>query len=134
MAKKTNVEANYSVAIEEASMELSARAKIILKDTSDAHKLDAIVGEGDTDSIVIKPVDYAILKVHNEKADDPDYRQYLVIDKDGNKYVTGSNSFWNSFINIYSEMKEAGEDFEVKIYKLPSKNYNGKSFLTCSLV
>lgn len=134
MAKKTNVEANYSVSIDEASMELNARAKIILKDTSDAHKLDAIVGEGDDEAIVIAPVDYAILSIHNEKADDPDYKNYLIIDKDGNKYVTGSNSFWNSFINIYSEMKAEGEDFEVKIYKLPSKNYNGKSFLTCSLV
>lgn len=131
MAKKTNVEANYSVEIVEASMELNARAKIILKDTSDAHKLDALV---DVDGIVIAPANYAILAIHNDKADDPDYKNYLIIDKDGNKYVTGSNSFWNSFINIYSEMKAEGEDFEVKIYKLPSKNYNGKSFLTCSLV
>ena len=131
MAKKTNVEANYSVEIVEASMELNARAKIILKDTSDAHKLDALV---DADGIVIAPANYAILAIHNDKADDPDYKNYLIIDKDGNKYVTGSNSFWNSFINIYSEMKAEGEDFEVKIYKLPSKNYNGKSFLTCSLV
>lgn len=134
MAKKTNVEANYSVEIEESSMELNARAKIILKDTSDAHKLDAIVGEGTDESIVISPVDYAILSIHNEKADDPDYKNYLVIDKDGNKYVTGSTSFWNSFLNIYKEMKAEGEEFEIKIYKLPSKNYNGKSFLTCSLV
>lgn len=131
MAKKTNVEANYSVEIVEASMELNARAKIILKDTSDAHKLDALV---DADGIVIAPANYAILAIHNDKAEDPDYKNYLIIDKDGNKYVTGSNSFWNSFINIYSEMKAEGEDFEVKIYKLPSKNYNGKSFLTCSLV
>lgn len=131
MAKKTNVEANYSVTIEEASMELNARAKIILKDTSDASKLDAIV---DAEGIVISPENYAILSIHNEKADDPDYKNYLIIDKDGNKYVTGSNSFWNSFKNIYDEMKAEGEDFEIKIYKLPSKNYNGKSFLTCSLV
>ena len=132
MAKKTNVEANYSVAIEEASMELNARAKIILKDTSDAHKLDAIVDDGE--GIVIAPNDYAILAIHNDKADDPDYKNYLIIDKDNNKYVTGSNSFWNSFKNIFDEMKAEGEEFEIKIYKLPSKNYNGKSFLTCSLV
>lgn len=132
MAKKTNVEANYSVAIEEASMELNARAKIILKDTSDAHKLDAIVDDGE--GIVIAPKDYAILAIHNDKADDPDYKNYLIIDKDNNKYVTGSNSFWNSFMNIFDEMKAEGEDFEIKIYKLPSKNYNGKSFLTCSLI
>lgn len=134
MAKKTNVEANYSVTIEESSMELNARAKIILKDTSDANKLDAIVGDGADESIVISPMDYAILSIHNEKADDPDYKNYLIIDKDNNKYVTGSTSFWNSFKNIYDEMSAEGEAFEIKIYKLPSKNYNGKSFLTCSLI
>ena len=133
MAKKNDVNANYSVSIEESSIELNARARIILKDTSDALKLDAVVGEGD-EAIVITPVNYAILNIHNEKADDPDYKNYLVIDKDGNKYVTGSKSFWNSFINIFNEMKEESTDFEIKIYKLPSKNYNGKSFLTCSLV
>lgn len=131
MTNKKNVETNYSVEIVESSMELNARAKIILKDTSDAYKLDALVGE---DAVVITPVDYAILAIHNDKADDPDYKNYLIIDKDEHKYVTGSNSFWNSFINIYKEMKAEGEDFEVKIYKLPSKNYNGKSFITCSLV
>ena len=78
MAKKTNVEANYSVEIVEASMELNARAKIILKDTSDAHKLDALV---DADGIVIAPANYAILAIHNDKADDPDYKNYLIIDK-----------------------------------------------------
>ena len=134
MAKKTNVEANYSVAIEESSMELNARAKIILKDTSDASKLDAVVGEGAEDGIIIAPVNYAVLAIHNEKADDPDYKNYLVIDKDGKKFVTGSTSFWNSFLNIFKEMKAEGEEFQIKIYKLPSKNYNGKSFLTCSLV
>jgi hypothetical protein len=132
MANKKNVEANYSVEIVESSMELNARARIILKDTSDANKLDVVIGEGQ--EIVFAPADYAILAIHNEKADDPDYKNYLIIDKDGNKYVTGSTSFWNSFKNIYDEMKADGEDYEVKIYKLPSKNYNGKSFITCSLV
>lgn len=132
MATKKNVEANYSVEIVESSMELNARARIILKDTSDANKLDVVIAEGQ--EIVFAPADYAILAIHNEKADDADYKNYLIIDKDGNKYVTGSTSFWNSFKNIYDEMKADGEDYEIKIYKLPSKNYNGKSFITCSLV
>lgn len=131
MAKK-NVEANYSVAIEESSMELNARAKIILKDTSDAKKLDIVLET--EESITISPRDYAILAIHNDKADDTDYKNYLIIAQDGTKFVTGSTSFWNSFINIFKEMKAEGEDFEVKVYKLPSKNYAGKSFITCSLV
>ena len=43
----------------------------------------------------------------NEKSDtNKDYNNYMIVDKDGTKYITGSPSFWDSFNEIYEEMKE----------------------------
>lgn len=123
----------YNVEIKEVSKELSARERIMLKDTSNAIKLDEV---GGTDSpFVFTPVAYAILAVHNEKStDNPDYEQYIILSSDGYKYVTGSPSFWSSFINIWKEMEKENESFDIEVYKKDSKNYKGKQFLTCSIV
>ena len=121
----------YSVEIIETSRELSAKQRIALKDTSDAIKLDVACEE---EAIIIEPADYAILSIHNEKSDNKDYSNYVIIDKNGDKYVTGSLSFWNSFMDIYLEMKGEEEAWSIKAYKLDSKNYKGKKFLTCSII
>lgn len=123
----------YSVEIKESSKELTAREKIKFKDISDSIKLDEATKES---AIIIKPVAYVVLGIHNEKSDDKDYNNYLIVTEDGEKYVTGSESFWNAFMDIFGEMLDANEPFgwELKIYRLPSKNYKGKDFLTCSLI
>ena len=122
----------YEVVIVETDKELTAREKIRLKDTSDAIKLDEATKEGE---LIITPVAYAVLGIHNEKSENKDYKVYLIEDANGAKYVTGSESFFTSFMDIYSEMFEAGEkDWQVKAYRLPSKNYKGKEFLTCSII
>lgn len=125
-------EKNYVVKITECSRELTAREKIYMKDTTNAIKLDEVVV--DEKPFNIKPVDYAILNVHNEKAQgDKDYEQYIILADDGSKYYTGSQSFWNAFYDIWSEMHDSGEEYTIDIYKLDSKNYKGKKFLTCSI-
>ena len=121
----------YSVSIAETNKELSAKERIRLKDTSDAVKLDEATKE---EPIIITPIAYAILNIHNEKSDNKDYNNYLIEDTCGTKYVTGSESFWTSFIDIYNEMKDETEAWQIKCYRLPSKNYNGKEFLTCSII
>ena len=132
MAKaKEKTAANYSVKIVDSSRDLSAKERIALKDTSDAIKLD-VACEGQ--DVIFKPVAYAILEVHNDKSDDKDYNNYVITDADNNKYVTGSTSFWNSFENIWNEMDGESEEWMLKCYKLDSKNYNGKQFLTCSII
>ena len=131
MAKKTEVNANYSVQIRETSKELSAKERISIKDTSDAIKLDTVCDDGD---VIFTPVAYAILAVHNEKSDNVDYENYVITDSDNNKYVTGSTSFFSSFKSIWDEMENENEEWQLKCYKLDSKNYNGKKFLTCSIV
>ena len=122
----------YTVKIEESSEELKGKQRIIMKDTSDALKLDEATEGGS--SIIIKVEKWAILKVHNEKSDDKEYENYVIIDNEGHKFVTGSQSFWSSFINIYEEMKDEDEEWAIKVYRLPSKNYKGKEFITCSVI
>ena len=123
----------YSVKIEKASKELTKKERVMLKDTSDALKLDDVIhGE----PIIINPDYWVMLMVHNEKSDNVDYPVYLIVDKDGTKYVTGSEAFWTTFSDIWDEMTEDGieEEWELKCYKLDSKNYKGKQFLTCSVI
>lgn len=121
----------YSVEIAETNKELTAKERIRLKDTSDAIKLDEATKEGE---IIITPASYAVLQIHNEKSENKDYNVYLIEDVDGTKYVTGSESFFTSFMDIFSEMEGESEEWQVKAYRLPSKNYKGKEFLTCSII
>lgn len=121
----------YSVEIKETSRELTAKQRIALKDTSNAFKLDTICNEN---AVIIEPVDYAVLSIHNEKSDNVDYENYVIIDKNGDKYITGSLSFWSAYMDIYNEMQGEEEEWAIKVYKLDSKNYKGKKFLTCSII
>ena len=121
----------YSVSIAEVSKELTAKERIKIKDTTDAIKLDEAT---QATEVVIELDFYAILNIHNEKSDNKDYKNYVLVDKNGNKYVTGSESFFTSFISIYEEMKNEDEAWSVKAYRVPSKNYKGKDFLTCAIM
>lgn len=123
---------DYEVKINSTSKELTARERVMLKDTRNAIKLDEAVGET---PLVISPDYYAVLDVHNEKSkEDKDFQNYVVVDTDGNKYVTGSTSFFEAFTEIVEEMDGTGEEYQIEIYKLDSKNYKGKQFITCSIV
>jgi len=124
----------YKVEIVHSTKELTVREKIRIKDLSNAIQLDdATQQEG---NIVIDFDYYVILKVHNEfSKDDKDYNKYVIVDKSGNKFVTGSESFMTSLEGIVDEMADAGEtDFEIEVYRKDSKNYTGKQFLTCTIV
>ena len=122
----------YKAIVSRASRELSVKEKIMLKDMSDAEKLDDIVKDS---AVIINPDMYAMVNVHNEKSDTKDYTKIVIIDKQGTKYTTGSMPFITTFLDIWDEMTDAGEeDFTIKIYPKESKNYKGKYFITCSLV
>ena len=125
---------NYSVSIKDCSKELTNRERIRIKDTSNAVKLDE-AANGDS-PLVIEPDYYAVLAVHNEKSENKDYEVYIIVDTSGTKFVTGSTSFFTSFIDIWGEMKDddSDEPWQIEVYKKDSKNYKGKQFLTCSIV
>lgn len=121
----------YSVTIKYVSKELSAKERVMIKDTTNAVSLDEVTQGA---KFVFEPDYYAILNVHNEKSEDKDYTKYLIVDKGGNKIVTGSESFFTAFNDIMGEMEGTDETFEIEAYRLPSKNYKGKEFITCSIV
>ena len=137
MAKKEPASANYSATISDTSMELTARERIMFKDTQNAVSLldlakDAKANDGK--AIVENIKGYVVLDIHNEKSDDIDYKNYLIVDGNGDKYVTGSQSFMNSFMDIFNEMKNETEPWSIQLNLLPSKNYKDKEILTCSLI
>lgn len=123
----------YSVKISSSSKELTKKERVMLKDTGDALKLDEVI-QGEP--IIINPDYWVTLMVHNEKSDNVDYLVYLIVDKNGTKYVTGSESFWTTFSDIWDEMTGDvnDEEWQLKCYKLDSKNYKGKQFITCSVI
>lgn len=125
----------YSVKVRECSKQLTVKEKIAIKDFSNAIALDSAIT--DDTPIALSPAYYAILDVHNEHSqNDKDYTKFLIVDNSGNKYVTGSNSFFTSFIDIFNEMQQEapGEDYSIECYRKPSQNYKGKSFLSCSII
>lgn len=124
----------YEANIKVASKELSAREKLKLKDLSNSTNLDALTqAEG---KVIINVDYYVILGIHNEKSKErPDYDNIVVVDKDGNKYNTGSTSFMTALTDILDELADAGEtDCTIEVYRKESKNYKGKDFITCSIV
>ena len=127
----------YAATVREVSKEISVKEKIMLKDTSNAISIDALTQQAsfNNEKVLIDVDYYAILDIHNEKSDNKDYINFIIVDKSGNKYVTGSESFITTFTDIYEEMKGAGEEnITIEIYRKESKNYKGKDFITCSIV
>lgn len=136
MAKK-KTESNYNATVAEASRELTPKERVMFKDLGNAIKLNDLAegaqASGDK-AIITSVADYAVLAIHNEASEDVDYNNYLIIDGEGNKYYTGSTPFWNSFKSIWDEMHDSGEEWGIQLNLIPSKNFVGKTVLTCSLI
>lgn len=138
MAKTTTTNtSNYSAEIVEASREFTARERVMFKDTQNAISMNDFAEQAKDEgakAIIENVKDYVHIMIHNEKSEDKDYDNYIVVDGAGDKYVTGSQAFWNSFMDIYNEMKDETEPWGIQLNLIPSKNYKGKNVLTCSLV
>ena len=129
--------ADYSTKIVNASRELTVKEKITLKDFNDCVGLDTVVTE--EQGIIIDPDVIVEVDVHNERAkDDKDYTTIVILDKDGTKYNTSSNSLKESVQDIMDELADLDEadkaDLKIKVFKKPSKNYSGKYFLTATVI
>lgn len=121
----------YEATVISVSKEISAKEKIQLKDTSDAVKLDKST---QCESVIIDVDYYGVISVHNAAAENPDYEVYVVVDKDGTRYVTGSESFYSALEGIMSDMQDVNEEWQLKVYRRPSTKREGKEFITCSIV
>lgn len=124
--------ADYNVTVQEVSKDLTHKERVQLMDTTSATRLDVATQNGQ--DVVINPEYWAVLAIHNEKSDDKDYENYLIVDKSGERYVTGSKAFWSTFSDIMEEMDGSDEEFSIRVYRSPSKNYTGKDFITCEIV
>lgn len=127
----------YKASVKECSKDLTVKEKIALKDTSNAIGLDLLTQEANFngEKVIIEVDYYATINIHNEKSDNKDYINFIVVAKDGTKYVTGSQAFISAFEDIANELAEAGEsDMTIEVYRKESKNYKGKDFITCSIV
>lgn len=119
---------NYSVEIIEAGKELTPIETVAFKLSDDYTLLDNV----ETGQLI--DVDYYVtLQVHNEKSDNKDYTKLIVIDKNGTKYSTSSQSFYNNFITIWNTLKDES-NWQLKLVRGASKNYNGKEFLSCTVI
>lgn len=124
---------NYSVTIAEASAEFRGKALLKVTDMMASAPLNEVVTT--EQALILKVSDYAVVDVHNDSAKgDKDYKQYILIDADGNTYRTGSAAFYRTFKEIWDAMAESDEDWELKVYKVPSKNYKGKDVILCTVV
>ena len=127
---------SYSAKIIESSKELSLVEKIRGKDLSVCKSLDEVVGEFEQagEKFHIDFAYYMIIHIVNDKSEDKEYDNYVIVDRTGESYRTGSNSFWESFKDIYNEVRDAGEEnFTIECYRKPSKNYANKYFLSCTI-
>ena len=122
---------DYSVQVKVVSKELTHKEKVQITDLTDCVKLDKATQEG---SVLIDLDFYAVLEIHNEKSDDKDYENYVIVDKNGTRYSTGSKSFFNNLVDICEEMEDSEEEWQIRAYRKPSKNREGKDFITCSIV
>lgn len=128
---------DYNTKIVSSSRELTVKEKITLKDFNDCTGLDTVVTN--EQGFIINPDVIVEVQVHNERAkDDKDYTTIVILDKDGTKYSTSSNSLRDSISDIMDELNDLSDedkaDLKIKVFKKPSKNYSGKYFLTATVI
>lgn len=110
---------------------MSCKEKAMIKDFTECIQLVDALTQGD---LLIDLDLYADIEVHNEKSDNKDYIKRVLVDKNGTKYVTGSDTFMRTMDDIMEEMDEVDEEWSLKVVERDSNNYKGKKFITCVIV
>lgn len=131
---RTENDRGYRATIVEGAAGMTKKEQIMFLDLTDCVSLDEATKEGPIEIDNIGDNSYAVINVHNEKAENKDYTVLVLIDEKGIRYRTGSESFYNAFRDIYDQMQGSGETWGVKAFRKPSKNYAGRDFLTCSVI
>lgn len=130
--------ANYKATIIESSKELTARERLKVKDFTAGLSIDRMTEDiqGTSDTVLIRPDAYALVEVENDKATPPMYQKLVIIDEKENVCLhTGSESFIKAFLEIWNEMTLDGEkDWLISAFRVESKNYTGRDFLSCTIV
>ena len=93
----------FTVTITESSREFKGKEALKLKDIGNAIRLNSAINDAEDNKVVFTPEAWAVLHIENDNAkegQDKEYINYIVIDTDGNKYITGSESFFTSLKDI----------------------------------
>lgn len=124
----------YEVKIVDGSREFSKVESLKIKMLSDATPIDDLL-KGGGKSIIEGVTDWAELQIHNENSkQDKDYVKYVVITESSGMYITGSESFWDSFRTIYDTMCDGDKEvFSIQVYAVKSTNFAGE-FFNCAIV
>lgn len=130
----------YKAVVKESVKGLTAREKIAIKALNDVTELNDLVTP--EQAVMINIDNVVTVQVHNEKSDNQDYNKYVYIDKDGTKYVSGSEPLYTTVKDILSDIEDAiadgemdeTEDITIKVMKKESANYKGQTFLTAELI
>ena len=140
MNKDTNK--HYDVEVTGSSFEkLRGRDRLRYTNFASMTQLDDIVGEDGTKE-VLGITGYVQCHVFNEKSDEMEYNKLVLIGKDGELYITGSDSFTKEFLEIYEALTQdfiedgvapADRVYPILAFKSPSKNIKGKTFLCCTV-
>lgn len=131
----------YKTEIVNASRDFTKREKLMITDFAKSISLNDESKGGE--KLIITPVDWAMVHVINPLAK-PDkvtgekreeYDVFVVQDENGTMYNTSSKPFVESFMRIWSVMKDDAdpEDFEIEVFRVASQNNSG-DFLTCAIV
>ena len=140
MNKDTNKQ--YDVEVTGSSFEkLRGSDKLRYTNFASMTQLDDIVAEDGTKE-VLDITGYVQCHVINEKSDTPEYDKLVLIGKDGQLYITGSDSFTRGFLEIHEALTQdfiedgvppAERVYPILAFKSPSKNIKGKTFLCCTV-
>ena len=128
------MEKSFESKIVVSSKELTKKEQVKLKSLDDCVSLDTAI-EGHDDSLIIDLDYYAQMEVHNENSKkDKDYTKLIMVDKNGQKYITGSTPFIRTFMDIVADMEDSDEEWQLKCYRRPSANYQDRDFFSCSIL
>lgn len=124
----------YEVKIVDGSREFSKVESLKIKMLSGAIAIDDLLKES-ANPIIEGVTDWAELEIHNENSkQDKDYSKYVIITENGDMYITGSESFWDSFRTIYDTMCDGDKEiFSIQAYAVKSSNFAGE-FFNCAIV
>lgn len=120
-----------NVKIAETSVkEMTARDRLKWEDVGAMNNLNDI-----EDGTRIDIANYAVLEVHNDALENPDYTCYAVQCVEGDMYKTSSESFYNDFSHKYEVLVASGEEdyLPAKVRRIDSKNYSGGKILLCGI-
>lgn len=130
------MENKYKVVIAEVTegKDLNFRERARLVKLAGEKKIDKELAISENKKLTIKPDYYAVLEVHNPSAENEDYSILCFVCGD-ELYTSSSETLKDSYLELLELAKESNEslDFPIEIYGVPSKNYSGREFFTCTI-